>query len=49
LTTATSNFIRYQGVADIWCTDREFLDLRAGDWEEHAILLANYCKVSGLL
>lgn len=27
---------------DMWCTSKEFLDMAAGDWEEHAILLCNY-------
>lgn len=27
---------------DVWCTSAEFLQLQAGDWEEHAVLLANY-------
>jgi coiled-coil and C2 domain-containing protein 2A len=27
---------------DVWSTSEEFLELRAGDWEEHAILLHNY-------
>lgn len=27
---------------DMWCTSQQFLDLSAGDWEEHAILLCNY-------
>ena len=27
---------------DLFCTSQEFLDLGAGDYEEHAILLANY-------
>jgi hypothetical protein len=27
---------------DVWSTSAEFLELRAGDWEEHAILLHNY-------
>ena len=27
---------------DMWCLSHEFLELRAGDWEEHAILLVNY-------
>eukprot|EP00501_MAST-03F_sp_TOSAG23-6_P000862 GSMAST32.ASY1.ANO1.898.1 assembled CDS len=27
---------------DIWCTSEQFLNLQAGDWEEHAILLCNY-------
>ncbi len=26
---------------DIWCTSQEFLDVGAGDWEEHGILLHN--------
>ena len=28
--------------ADLWCTTQEFLDIKAGDWEEHGILLCNY-------
>lgn len=27
---------------DLWCTSQEFLDLGAGDVEEHALLLCNY-------
>lgn len=27
---------------DIWIGSQEFLDTRAGDWEEHSILLCNY-------
>ena len=27
---------------DVWTTSQEFLDLKAGDVEEHAILLRNY-------
>ena len=27
---------------DVWCTSSEFLDMRGGDWEEHALLLLNY-------
>lgn len=27
---------------DLWCTSQEFLDLGAGDVEEHAILLCNF-------
>ena len=27
---------------DIWCTSQEFLDIGAGDWEEHGILLHNF-------
>lgn len=27
---------------DVWCTSQEFLDIGAGDWEEHGILLHNF-------
>ena len=27
---------------DVWCTSREFVDIMAGDWEEHATLLCNF-------
>jgi coiled-coil and C2 domain-containing protein 2A len=27
---------------DLWCTSQEFLDLGAGDVEEHGVLLCNY-------
>ena len=29
-------------VSDVWCTSAQFLRLGYGDWEEHAVLLANY-------
>ncbi len=29
-------------VSDVWCTSSQFLRLGHGDWEEHAILLANF-------
>lgn len=32
----------YQDMPDLFCTSQEFLDLGAGDYEEHAILLCNY-------
>eukprot|EP00742_Colponemidia_sp_Colp-10_P008183 GILJ01008844.1.p1 GENE.GILJ01008844.1~~GILJ01008844.1.p1 ORF type:complete len:1598 (-),score=270.09 GILJ01008844.1:58-4851(-) len=32
----------FADLGDLWCTSQEFLDLRAGDFEEHAILLCNY-------
>lgn len=32
----------FVGDTDLWCTSQEFLDLGYGDWEEHAVLLANY-------
>jgi coiled-coil and C2 domain-containing protein 2A len=27
---------------DVWCTSAEFIDIGAGDWEEHATLLCNF-------
>jgi len=27
---------------DVWCTSNEFIDIMAGDWEEHAALLCNF-------
>ena len=32
----------FQDMPDIYCTSQEFFDLGGGDYEEHAILLANY-------
>ncbi|GMI38844.1 hypothetical protein TrCOL_g10233 [Triparma columacea] len=32
----------FLGDYDMWCTCQQFLDILAGDWEEHATLLANY-------
>ena len=32
----------FKGVPDIFSNAQEFLDLLAGDHEEHAVLLANY-------
>jgi len=32
----------FQDMPDLFCTSQEFFDLGAGDYEEHAILLANY-------
>ncbi|KAF4708828.1 Coiled-coil and C2 domain-containing protein 2A [Perkinsus olseni] len=29
---------------DVWCTPQNFIDIRAGDWEEHATLLCSYFK-----
>ena len=33
---------QFKDLPDIWCTSQQFLDLRAGDYEEHALLLCNY-------
>jgi len=33
-----------EGGNDVWSTSQQFLDIAAGDWEEHAILLCNYLK-----
>ena len=33
---------------DVWCTSQQFLNLKAGDEEEHASLLCNYFKYMGL-
>lgn len=35
----------FQGDVDVWCNCQEFLDIQAGDWEEHSILLANYISI----
>ena len=32
----------FKDMPDVFCTCQEFLDLGGGDYEEHAILLANY-------
>jgi len=32
----------FDSLPDMWTTCQEFLDLRAGGYEEHAILLCNY-------
>ena len=32
----------FNDMPDLFCTSQEFLDLGAGDFEEHAILLCNY-------
>ncbi|MEE4248836.1 MAG: hypothetical protein V2I33_25950 [Kangiellaceae bacterium] len=34
----------FKDLPDVWSTCQEFLDLCAGDYEEHAILLCNYLK-----
>ena len=32
----------FQDLPDLWTTTQEFFDLGGGDYEEHAIVLANY-------
>ncbi|CAM9934128.1 unnamed protein product, partial [Discosporangium mesarthrocarpum] len=32
----------FEGEGDMWCTSQQFLDILAGDDEEHAVLLHNY-------
>ena len=32
----------FEDLPDVYCNVQEFLDLGGGDYEEHAILLANY-------
>ena len=32
----------FANLPDIWMTSQQFLDMRGGDDEEHAILLANF-------
>lgn len=32
----------FEDLPDLFCTSQEFIDLGAGDYEEHAILLCNY-------
>ncbi|XP_058526273.1 coiled-coil and C2 domain-containing protein 2A isoform X1 [Ochotona princeps] len=34
--------VSFAGVCDLWTTSDQFLDLLAGDEEEHAVLLCNY-------
>lgn len=35
-------------VVDVWCSTAEFIEIHAGDWEEHAVLLCNYLLHFGL-
>uniref|UniRef100_A0A7S3GGL9 C2 domain-containing protein n=1 Tax=Palpitomonas bilix TaxID=652834 RepID=A0A7S3GGL9_9EUKA len=37
-----NDWMTFEGKEDIWCSSDQFLDLMAGDWEEHAILMCNY-------
>ena len=38
----------FTGKGEVWCTSDEFLDIRCGDWEEHAIMLCNFFLHLGL-
>jgi len=37
-----SDLKTFDDLDDLYCTCQEFLDLKQGDYEEHAILLANF-------
>ena len=39
--------VTFDTSGDVWCTCQEFLDMRQGDEEEHAILLCNMLKTIG--
>ncbi|XP_053314268.1 coiled-coil and C2 domain-containing protein 2A [Spea bombifrons] len=39
--------ISFSGICDLWSTADQFLDLLAGDEEEHAVLLCNYFLAMG--
>ncbi|XP_048455338.1 coiled-coil and C2 domain-containing protein 2A isoform X2 [Rhincodon typus] len=39
--------ISFAGICDLWCTSDQFLNLLAGDEEEHAVLLCNYFLAMG--
>ncbi|XP_043918517.1 coiled-coil and C2 domain-containing protein 2A [Protopterus annectens] len=39
--------VSFSGVCDLWSTSDQFLDLLAGDEEEHAVLLCNYFLAMG--
>jgi coiled-coil and C2 domain-containing protein 2A len=34
--------VTFVGRTNVWSTSKQFLAMRAGDWEEHSILLCNY-------
>ncbi|KAJ0403563.1 hypothetical protein P43SY_009011 [Pythium insidiosum] len=34
----------FDGELDVWCTPQEFLELNAGDHEEHAVLLCHFLR-----
>jgi hypothetical protein len=37
-----NDWLAFDGDKDVWSTSQEFLNMGAGDHEEHAVLLANY-------
>ncbi|XP_078257188.1 coiled-coil and C2 domain-containing protein 2A isoform X3 [Rhinoraja longicauda] len=39
--------VTFAGICDLWCTSDQFLNLLAGDEEEHAVLLCNYFLALG--
>ncbi|XP_060135064.1 coiled-coil and C2 domain-containing protein 2A isoform X2 [Zootoca vivipara] len=39
--------VSFAGICDLWSTSDQFLDLLAGDEEEHAVLLCNYFLALG--
>uniref|UniRef100_A0A8D0H1Y2 Coiled-coil and C2 domain containing 2A n=1 Tax=Sphenodon punctatus TaxID=8508 RepID=A0A8D0H1Y2_SPHPU len=39
--------VSFAGICDLWSTSDQFLDLLAGDEEEHAVLLCNYFLAMG--
>ncbi|XP_074848612.1 coiled-coil and C2 domain-containing protein 2A isoform X2 [Carettochelys insculpta] len=39
--------VSFSGICDLWSTSDQFLDLLAGDEEEHAVLLCNYFLAMG--
>ncbi|XP_072476396.1 coiled-coil and C2 domain-containing protein 2A isoform X2 [Notamacropus eugenii] len=39
--------VSFNGICDLWSTSDQFLDLLAGDEEEHAVLLCNYFLALG--
>ncbi|XP_078071133.1 coiled-coil and C2 domain-containing protein 2A [Mustelus asterias] len=39
--------VSFAGICDLWCTSDQFLNLLAGDEEEHAVLLCNYFLAMG--
>lgn len=38
----------FNTTGDVWCTSQEFLEINAGDEEEHATLLCNFLKSRGI-